>query len=71
MYSSIAEVKEICEMRKNIRRTVALLDVCWSCECVGECVDHVVDDGAPVWLCGRCRARLQNEGIRISPPLAH
>ena len=58
MYTSVTELDELQEMRENIRRGVSALELCWSCQRVSECEQDVVDDAAPVWLCGECRRKL-------------
>ena len=57
MCASMTELHEIQEMRENIRRGVRALELCWSCQRVCECVQDLVDDAAPVWLCRDCREK--------------
>lgn len=59
MTSSFAEVRELKEMRENIRHCVDSLEMCWSCQRICECEQQVVDDAAPVWLCWDCLARIR------------
>ena len=58
MHASMTELDELQEMRENIRRSVAALELCWSCQRVCECAQDLVDDAAPVWLCQDCREKL-------------
>lgn len=66
MYTSVTDLDELHEMRENIRRSVKALEVCWSCQRVSECEQAVVDDAAPVWLCGKCRGKLH--GLEPTAP---
>jgi len=59
MQVSFAEVKELGEMRDNIRRSVNALELCWRCQKVAECDQGFVDDGGPVWLCPGCFLELR------------
>ena len=54
MNEVLVEVKELTQMRENIRRHVDALELCWSCQRISECQQVVMDDGAPVWLCCEC-----------------
>ena len=54
MYSSLAEMEDLREMRNNVRRGVNALDVCWSCENVCEVSRTILGDGHRVWLCPAC-----------------
>jgi hypothetical protein len=58
MQVSTIELDELHEMRENIRRSLAALELCWSCQRVSECEQGLVDDAAPVWLCRDCREKL-------------
>jgi hypothetical protein len=58
MHTSTAELDELDAMRKNIRQSVAALELCWSCQRVSPCDIAIIDDAAPVWLCRRCRSKL-------------
>jgi len=58
MHASMTELDELQEMRENIRRSLAALELCWSCQRVCECEQDLVDDAAPVWLCCACREKL-------------
>jgi hypothetical protein len=49
-----SEHGELKEMRKNIRRTVNSLEVCWSCQRICECKQWLVNKGFPIWLCIEC-----------------
>ncbi|MBI3894602.1 MAG: hypothetical protein HY313_01590 [Acidobacteria bacterium] len=59
MTEMLEEVQELVQMRENIRRHVDSLELCWSCQRVSECEKKMVDDSAPVWLCGECREQIQ------------
>jgi hypothetical protein len=61
MNDSIAEVRELREMRQNIRQCVDALEECWACQRVCECVLELIDNRS-VWLCGECRKRLGASG---------
>ena len=47
MYASVEELKDLQEMRENIRRRVGALELCWSCQRVSDCEPALVDDAAP------------------------
>lgn len=47
-------IKELTQMRENIRTMVFALEMCWCCEKIAECRQALVDDGALVWLCEAC-----------------
>jgi hypothetical protein len=61
MYTSAAEIAELEAMRKNIRESVATLELCWSCQRVSDCDIAMVDDAAPVWLCGDCQDKFLSQ----------
>lgn len=70
MYTSAAEIEELEAMRKNIRESIATLELCWSCQRVSHCDIAMVDDAAPVWLCRGCQSKLLSEehlGARLWP----
>ena len=70
MYTSAAELDELEAMRKNIRESVATLELCWSCQRVSHCDIAMVDDAAPVWLCRDCQDKLLSQeqlGARLWP----
>jgi hypothetical protein len=70
MYNSVAEIDELKAMRKNIRESVATLELCWSCQRVSHCDIAMVDDAAPVWLCRGCQDKLLSQeqlGERLWP----
>ena len=70
MYTSAAELDELEAMRKNIRESVATLELCWSCQRVSHCDIAMVDDAAPVWLCRNCQNDLaspEHLGARLWP----
>ena len=58
MNNSIAEVKELTQMRENIRHCVDALEQCWSCDRICECVPEIIGVG-PVWLCGECQRQIR------------
>ena len=60
MNNALMEVGQLRQMRENVRRSVDLLELCWSCQRICECQHGLVDDGAPVWLCQECLGRLQS-----------
>ena len=57
-----AGIQELTQMRENIRR-MRSLELCWGCERICECEEGIVDDAAPVWLCGECQRRV-SVGVR-------
>ena len=61
MYTSAAEIDELEGMRKNVRESVATLELCWSCQRVSHCDIAMVDDAAPVWLCHDCQDKLLSQ----------
>ena len=61
MHASVDELKDLQEMRENIRHGVAALEMCWSCQRVSDCETALVDDAAPVWLCRDCQSKLLSE----------
>jgi hypothetical protein len=70
MYTSAEELDELEAMRKNIRESVATLELCWSCQRVSHCDIAMVDDAAPVWLCRDCQDKLLSReqlGARLWP----
>ncbi len=61
MYASVEELKDLQEMRENIRHRVGALELCWSCQRVSDCQPALVDDAAPVWLCRDCLSNFLSE----------
>jgi len=45
---------ELNRMRKNIRRIINALELCWSCQKICECEQWLVNEAVPVWLCIEC-----------------
>jgi hypothetical protein len=61
MNITMLEVEELKEMKATVRRNIEALEVCLDCNCVSECEQIAVDDGAPIWLCRKCAVRLLND----------
>jgi hypothetical protein len=56
--NSLAEIEELRSFRSNVRRSLAALEVCWSCDTVGECTRWNAS-GKAVWLCDKCYGEQQ------------
>jgi hypothetical protein len=67
---SIAEFEELSNLKGNVRRSVELLEVCWSCERVSECEPGIVDDGPTVWLCAECAAKTRSAAVHYPAEIA-
>lgn len=52
------ETQELLEMRENVRRAVASLELCWRCQHVSECKKYVLGNMVLVWLCPKCLLEL-------------
>jgi hypothetical protein len=61
MNATAEELKDLGTMRENVRRSVAALELCWSCQRVSDCQSAMVDDAAPVWLCADCLSKMLTE----------
>jgi hypothetical protein len=61
MNATIEELRDLEVMRENTRRSVAALEVCWSCQRVSDCATAIVDDSVPVWLCAECLSKFLSE----------
>ena len=56
------------QMKENIRRIVASLEVCCNCKRVSECLKYILGNTVEVWSCNVClgeikrpyRSRFQN-----------
>ena len=56
--------EELREMQDNVREAVNSLEQCWCCVQISECKQGIVDDAAPVWLCGHCQTRCRAAASR-------
>ena len=59
MCEALEEIRQLMQMKENVRRSVQALELCWGCERISECEGGIVDDAVPVWLCTKCRKRIQ------------
>ena len=67
---TMTEFEELTHIKENVRRSVQLLEVCWSCERVSECEPGAVDDGPMVWLCADCAVKSRSQIAAGSATLA-
>ena len=67
MHITITEFEELKDMKATVRRNIEALEVCLDCNCVSECEQIAVDDGAPIWLCRKCAVRILNERASTYP----
>ncbi len=59
MSNTPVEALELMKIRKNVRRSVESLELCWACQRICECEHRMVENGPAVWLCQECLQRLQ------------
>ena len=59
MSNTPVEVLELIKIRRNVRRSVESLELCWACQRICECEHRMVENGPAVWLCQACLQRLQ------------
>ncbi len=58
MSNTPVEVLELMKIRKNVRRSVESLELCWACQRICECEHRMVENGPSVWPCQECLQRL-------------
>jgi hypothetical protein len=54
MQIALEELKELIQMRENVRRNTEALELCTRCQKISECQEAVYHDGMLVWLCQNC-----------------
>ncbi len=58
MRNTPVEALELRKIRRNVRRSVESLELCWACQRICECEHRMVESGPPVWLCQECLQKL-------------
>ena len=59
MSTDVAAHKEVLEMRKNVKRAVQSLELCWKCQKISECQKFVLGQTVLVWLCPGCMCEME------------
>ena len=67
MYASLAERRELREMREAVRSSVEALELCWSCQKVSECKARTIDDAPLVPLCPTCLHSIEGKSNLVWP----
>jgi hypothetical protein len=54
MDMGLAEFREFISIRVNVHRSVASLELCWSCQRICECKKWFMNAAVPICLCSDC-----------------
>jgi hypothetical protein len=57
--TELKQTDNLTEMRENVRKAVASLDVCWRCQRVSECQKYILGNLVLVWLCQDCMGEME------------
>ena len=52
------------QMKSNVQKIVASLEICWKCQCVAECAKHIIGNVVMVWLCTGCAEQMERPRLQ-------